>query len=64
VYRFHTDTTAAVFRAFEYGMPMIRRIVTVSGSALANPKNLHVPIGTPLITSLKLPGALRTNPTN
>ncbi|MPN54956.1 Electron transport complex subunit RnfC [bioreactor metagenome] len=29
-------------------MPMVRRIVTVSGSAISNPKNLECRIGTPV----------------
>ncbi|MGN1008880.1 MAG: SLBB domain-containing protein, partial [Butyricicoccus sp.] len=30
------------------GMPVVRRVVTVSGSAIANPKNLESRIGTPI----------------
>ncbi len=45
---FNVDTAGAVYRRFTTGMPVIRRIVTVSGSAIAEPKNLEVRIGTPL----------------
>ena len=45
---FNTDTAAAIYRLFTTGMPAIRRIVTVSGSAVANPKNLECRIGTPV----------------
>jgi electron transport complex protein RnfC len=45
---FNVDTTAAIFRAVNQGMPLIRRIVTVSGSAVRRPKNLRVRIGTPI----------------
>ena len=45
---FNTDTAAAIYRLFTTGMPAIRRIVTVSGSAIANPKNLECRIGTPV----------------
>lgn len=43
---FNVDTAGAVYRRFSSGMPVIRRIVTVSGSAVADPKNLEVRIGT------------------
>ena len=43
---FNVDTAGAVYRRFTTGMPVIRRIVTVSGSAIAEPKNLEVRIGT------------------
>ena len=45
---FSTDTTAAIWRAVYQGMPVIRRIVTVSGSGVVEPKNLECRIGTPL----------------
>ena len=45
---FSVDTTAAIWRAVYQGMPVIRRIVTVSGSGVMEPKNLECRIGTPL----------------
>ncbi|MBQ9535467.1 MAG: electron transport complex subunit RsxC [Clostridia bacterium] len=45
---FNVDTAAAIYRLFATGMPVIRRIVTVAGSAIANPKNLEVRVGTPI----------------
>ena len=45
---FSVDTTAAIYRAVYQGMPVIRRIVTVSGSGVMEPKNLACPIGAPL----------------
>ena len=39
-------TCKAIFDAVYGGMPLIRRIVTVSGDIAAEPKNLMVPIGT------------------
>ena len=41
----NTETAAAIYRAFTTGMPLIERIITVTGS-VASPKNLRVPIGT------------------
>lgn len=45
----HNVATAhAVHLAVRYGEPLITRIVTVSGGAVARPANLRVPIGTPV----------------
>ncbi|MCX8070126.1 MAG: electron transport complex subunit RsxC [Thermodesulfovibrionales bacterium] len=44
-------TTIAVFEAVRYGKPLIERVVTVTGEAIKEPKNLYVKIGT-LISDL------------
>ena len=44
---FNAATVKAIHDAVYDGMPLIRRIVTVSGDVLMDPKNLLVPIGTP-----------------
>ncbi len=41
------DTCTAIARAVTTGIPLTRRIVTVAGSAVKEPKNYHVRIGTP-----------------
>ncbi|MFP4243943.1 MAG: electron transport complex subunit RsxC [Ectothiorhodospira sp.] len=41
-------TLAAIHRAVRHGEPLIARIVTVTGSGVKAPRNLHVPIGTPI----------------
>ena len=43
---FNAATTKAIHDAVFLGMPLIRRIVTVSGDICMEPKNLMVPIGT------------------
>lgn len=43
---FNVDTVGAIYRRFTTGMPVIRRVVTVSGSAINEPKNLEVRVGT------------------
>ena len=43
---FNAATTRAICEAVYDGMPLIQRIVTVSGDILMEPKNLLVPIGT------------------
>ena len=45
---FNINTTCAIFRALTTGMPVVRKIVTVSGSGIEEPKNLECPIGTPV----------------
>ena len=44
---FNINTTCAIFRAITRGMPVVNKIVTVSGSGVVEPKNLECPIGTP-----------------
>ncbi|MGM9659920.1 MAG: electron transport complex subunit RsxC [Faecousia sp.] len=43
---FNAATVRAIHEAVYDGMPLIKRIVTVSGDILMEPKNLLVPIGT------------------
>ena len=43
---FNAATVKAIYDAVYEGMPLIKRIVTVSGDVLMEPKNLLVPIGT------------------
>ena len=43
---FNAATVKAIYDAVYDGMPLIKRIVTVSGDVLMSPKNLLVPIGT------------------
>ena len=42
---FNSATCKAIYDAVYEGMPLIRRIVTVSGDIVMEPKNLMVPIG-------------------
>jgi len=45
---FNAETCAAVCSVFIKGMPLIERTVTVDGDCITAPKNLRVPIGTPV----------------
>ncbi len=45
---FNINTTCAIYRAIKTGMPVVRKVVTVSGSGVVEPKNLECPIGTPV----------------
>jgi electron transport complex protein RnfC len=43
----HNPSTAfAVHEALRFGRPLVSRVVTVTGRAIARPRNLRVPIGT------------------
>ncbi|MCS5420472.1 MULTISPECIES: electron transport complex subunit RsxC [Psychrilyobacter] len=44
----NVGTILAIYRGVTYGTPIVERIVTVSGEGIENPKNLSIPIGTPV----------------
>ncbi len=53
----HNVATAySVHRALRFGEPLIRRIVTVSGGAVARPMNIEAPLGTLLSELLRFCG--------
>jgi len=45
---FNAVTAVAIYRAVMTGMPVVERVVTVSGSGVVEPKNLLCPVGTPI----------------
>lgn len=59
---FNAETTAAIYDAFAHGMPVVERTVTVDGDCIANPKNVRVPIGTPVRALIDYCGGLRREP--
>ena len=52
----NVGTAAAVYRAVEYGEPLISRMITVTGDAVVHPGNFEVLIGTPVSHLLQLAG--------
>ena len=58
---FNINTTCAVYRAITQGMPVVKKIVTVSGSGVMEPKNIECPIGTPVSCLFDFCGGLRDN---
>jgi len=56
---FNINTTCAIFRAITQGLPVIKKIVTVSGSGVIDPKNLECPIGTPVSDLFDACGGLK-----
>jgi len=55
-------TAAAVNDALRHGRPLLSRVVTVSGGAIRQPRNLHVLIGTPLDDLVKYCGGFYDQP--
>jgi electron transport complex protein RnfC len=51
-------TTAALADLLDRGIPLIERIVTVTGPAVSTPRNLIVPLGTPVSAVLEHCGGL------
>ena len=55
---FNVASFAAIYRAVRLGMPLVERIVTISGEAIDQPQNFVVPIGTPFHDLIELAGGL------
>ena len=55
---FNVSTYASIYRAVCLGLPLTRRIVTVSGEAIADPQNFLVPIGTSFHDLIEVAGGL------
>ncbi len=58
---YNVSTYAAIYRAVRTGMPLIERIVTVTGEAVGKPQNLKVRIGTPFSDVIECAGGLDEN---
>jgi len=58
----NVGTAVAVCDAVQNGIPLLERIVTVSGSAIKEPKNLKLRIGTPFAEAIELCGGLIFEP--
>ena len=55
---FNVSTFASIYRAVCLGQPLTRRIVTVSGEAIADPQNYLVPLGTTFHDLIEVAGGL------
>ena len=58
---FNVSTVAAVYQAVHEGMPLIERIVTVTGEGVNDPGNYLVPIGTRFGDLIEAAGGLKEN---
>ena len=59
---FNAGTTAAIYDAVVKGLPLTRRVVTVTGGAIARPKNLLVPFGTSFQQLIDEAGGFKEDP--
>ena len=59
---FNAGTTAAVYDAVVEGKPLTQRVVTLTGDALAQPRNVLVPFGTPLLHLVEEAGGFQEEP--
>ena len=59
---FNAATCAAIYDAVYLGLPLVRRIVTVTGSAIADPQNFLAPIGTPYTDLIEAAGGFASDP--
>lgn len=59
---FNAATAFAAYEAVVKGRPVTHRVVTVTGGAVARPRNLWVPIGTPLGELVKEAGGFKEKP--
>ncbi|MDR3345365.1 MAG: SLBB domain-containing protein, partial [Oscillospiraceae bacterium] len=53
---------STLYRYLKTGKPLVSRSLTVDGSAVAEPKNVRAPIGTPISTILDFCGGLTAEP--
>ena len=58
----NVDTIVAIYHAVKFGMPLIQRIVTITGDAVAEPQNLRVNIGTSFAELLEAAGGTKVQP--
>lgn len=58
----NVDTIVSVYRAVMEGRPLMERIVTVTGDAVANPQNFKVRIGTSYEEILAAAGGFKVQP--
>ena len=54
----NASTTVAVYRAVQKNMPLIERVVTITGKGLKTPKNLLTRMGTPISALIEAAGGL------
>ncbi len=58
----NVDTVISIYNAVAKGIPLIRRIITVTGDAIANPQNYNVRTGTSYTELIEASGGFKTEP--
>jgi len=59
---FNVGTVFAVYQAVAKGKALTHRVVTVTGAAVTRPRNLMVPIGTPMHNLIEAAGGFKDEP--
>ena len=59
---FNPETAFNVFTSISTGVPVIKKLITVSGDAVASPANVSVPIGTSFRDAIEFCGGLTKEP--
>ena len=57
----NVGTLSAIYRAVRFGIPLIERVTTVTGSGVREPKNLRARIGTPIKALIETCGSFSTD---
>ena len=58
----NVDTIVAIYHAVKLGRPLMHRIVTITGDAIADPRNFYVCIGTNYAELVEAAGGFKTQP--
>ena len=58
----NVGTVYAIHKAVRFGQPLVSRVITVSGGALKQPRNIEVPIGTLLSDAFEFIGGFEQAP--
>ena len=56
------STLVTIVKYLETGMPLVEKVVTIDGSAVKNPQNVIVPIGTSIRDVLEFTGGFKEEP--
>lgn len=59
---FNAETCSAIYHAVKEGRPLTRRVVTVAGDCIREPKNLLIPIGTSFMDVIEYCGGFTDVP--
>ncbi|MEG0805255.1 MAG: electron transport complex subunit RsxC [Lachnospiraceae bacterium] len=58
----NTDTIVNIYNAVKLGKPLMQRVVTITGDAIANPRNFRVQIGTSFAELVEAAGGYLSQP--
>lgn len=58
----NVDTVTAIGQAVLYGKPLMGRILTITGDAVAKPQNFHVPVGMLMKEVVEAAGGFKSEP--